>query len=109
MGSIPSAQARQTKPACLPEQLLWSALGVSPERANARDASALSGQWAPHSSALSLRPAFVSIARAVATCSLSPEWEAQASAISFGLNASRSAAPLSISGSACSALTAERG
>ena len=92
------AHERQTKPACLPEQLLCSAVGVRPERASARASASPSGQWTPHSSDPSSRPAFASIARAVATWSSLPEWDAQASAISLSLSPRRSAAPLSTSG-----------
>src|SRR3954449_11232959 len=97
------------KPACLPEQLLCSAVGPPPAAASARVASSPSGQWVPHSRQLGGCPAFLSIAAAAASCAASRSSEAQASAISASVIPYLSANPPSTSGRACSALTAERG
>ena len=78
------AQATHRKPACLPEQLLWTAPAVPPPRASACADGWWIGQCAPHSSALASSPASASIRVAVATCPGSPECEAQASASSSG-------------------------
>ena len=103
------AQATHRKPACLPEQLLWIAPAVPPARASACAEGWWIGQCAPHSSAAASSPARASMRVAVATWPGSPECEAQASASSSGPRPKRSAAPLSTSGSACSAFIAERG
>ena len=97
------------KPACLPEQLLCRALGLAPFAAKARLAASLIGQWMPHSRQPTSCPALASMDLAAATCSGSPTWEAQASAISSSVRPYLSAMPLSTKGRACSALTAERG
>src|SRR6185312_4300132 len=94
------------KPECLPEQLLCSALGEPPFRANATVAGGLEGQCAPHSSADGSSPAFASIALASSVCAGSPECEAQASASSRCPKPQASAAPLSTKGSAWIAFTA---
>src|SRR5947207_3730314 len=104
-----SAQARQTKPECLPEQLLFSAVGRSPRAASSRDQVSRYGQCAPHSSTPPSTPALASMPAAVRTCTASPLCEAQASASSASVSCSRSAASLSTSGNACRPLTAERG
>ena len=54
----PDAQARHRNPACLPEQLLCSAVGSAPARASARAAEAFSGQCAPQASARLVEPGF---------------------------------------------------
>jgi len=103
------AHERQRKPACLPEQLLFSALGsrscaasrarpcrgrVSARRTRARWGRARSSPASPRRFAHAVPP---------------PLCEARASASSASLRPSRSAARLGTSGSACKTLTAQRG
>jgi len=97
------------KPACLPEQLLWSAVGDWPAAAKARAALALLGQCVPHSRHVTSRPAFSSMPAATCVWIGSPVWEAQARASSASFSPNRSAPPLASSGSACNALMALRG
>ncbi len=97
------------KPACLPEQLLCSALERRPSRASARAASALSGQCAPQASALGVETALPSIARGRRDMrGLAGVRGAGQRQLVVGQR-EFSAAPLSISGSACIGFTAERG
>ena len=70
------------KPACLPEQLLWSWPGAMPARTSASAAPWKEGTCVPHSRSASPRPALASIAAAVSTWRGSPLWEEQASASS---------------------------
>ena len=103
------AQATHRKPACLPEQLLWIAPAVPP-RARQRLRRGLVDR--PVRAAFEracVEPGERQHPRRRRHMSGSPECEAQASASSSGPRPKRSAAPLSISGSACSAFTAERG
>jgi len=101
-------QPTHKKPACLPEQLLCSALSGVRLKASSRCATSCCGQCAPHSSAVSSRPALASTPAAVATWRASPLCDAHASASSSSVSLNASAAPLVSSGSACSTLTAER-
>jgi hypothetical protein len=99
-GSIPAWQAKQMKPACLPEQLLWIGPGLSPLRNNAAAAASFDGTCGPHSRSAALLPAAASIFSAVATWRGSALWDEQASASSASPKPYLSPAPLSTSGSA---------
>ena len=98
------------KPECFPEQLLCNADGVPPERASAIVASWFEGQCAPHSSAR-LRQGRLGQHRARQHRHglARPNAMRRPAPIALSPKPKASAAPLSTSGSAWIAFTAERG
>ena len=108
-GPAPSRRRRRRSPNACPSSCCGSRPAPARRRASARVARASLGHCTPHSRQAGFCPALASMAVAVSTWAGSPECDAQASAISASVSPNRSAAPLSISGSACIALTAERG
>ena len=103
----PSRAFSVRKPACLPEQLLWSWLGRRSSSRRRWRSAASSGTCGPQRRSGSARPMASSQAATRVTCISAPECEAQASASCSPVSASP--APLSRSGSACSILQDERG
>src|SRR5687768_11072636 len=84
-----------TMPECFPEQLLWIAVGSFPERISSRSPFDPLGGWAPHRRWPTVSFDFFRIDDAARTCSGSPGWEPQITAISSGEKPYASAAPLS--------------
>ena len=97
------------KPTCLPEQLLWMAVGSPPPDASAVAADSDRGTWAPHSRASESRPSLASHADTPSTWPRSPSWLEQARASSTSVRPKASAAPVDTRGRAWIGLMAERG
>src|SRR6185436_7070821 len=85
----------ETIPECLPEQLLWMAVGSFPDLRRSRRPRVPLGGWAPHWRWPTVSFAFFRIDEAARTCSGSPGWEPQMTAISSAEKPYASAAPLS--------------
>jgi len=92
----------------LPEQSHWSGDAAQTPAATRAPSKALYGTTQPHWSAPASSPIFASIAATSDWWCGSPEWDAQQSANSRGVNPKRSAAPLSTTGIAWNGLAEDR-
>ena len=101
--------AKLKKPQCLPEQLLCTEQACTPDWDKATVAGWYKGQWLPHSNCSELMPNCSSQELTTWLCWTSPLWLEQAIANCCWLSLRSCAAPLSISGRACSGFAVERG
>src|SRR5437016_14305438 len=95
------AQATHRNPACLPEQLLWSALGSRPDRVSAWAEGAWIGGCAPQTSAAASSPARASMCSTNATSAGPPACEADAGAHSSSPKPDRAGGPGPPGGEPC--------
>ena len=95
-------------PACLPEQLLCSAVGSSPERSRACADSASNGRCAPHWRSSTPHPMRSSSAETRSTCTRSPLWDEAVRAMSSAEKPNRSVAPLATTAIVWNGLADER-